>query len=47
MILSHLAAAFVGAAIVYLVLRNNPKLAAKVAGIVDDIDDKLDKKNKK
>lgn len=26
----------------YLVLRNNPKLAAKVAGIVNKIDDKLD-----
>jgi len=28
-----------GAVIFYLVLRNNPKLAKKVAGIVDTVDD--------
>jgi hypothetical protein len=30
-----------GAITFYLVLRNNPKLAKKVAGIVDKIDDKI------
>ena len=33
--------AIIGAVVFYLVLRNNPSLAKKVAGIVDNIDDNL------
>lgn len=33
-----------GAVIFYLVLRNNPKLAKKIAGVVDTIDNTLSEK---
>lgn len=41
MIAGLIIGAVIGAVVFYLVLRNNPSLAKKVAGIVDKIDDKI------
>lgn len=41
MIIGLVVGAVIGAVVFYLVLRNNPSLAKKVAGIVDKIDDKI------
>lgn len=43
MITGLIIGAVIGAVVFYLVLRNNPKLAAKIAGIVNKIDDELNK----
>lgn len=41
MITGLVVGAVIGAVVFYLVLRNNPSLAKKIAGIVDKIDDKI------
>ena len=43
MITGFIIGAIAGAVGFYLVLRNNPKLAAKVAGVVDNIDEEIKK----
>lgn len=42
--MEYLVGAVIGAVIFGLVLRNNPTLAKKLGLIVDEIEDKLDKK---
>lgn len=39
--LEFLFGAAIGAVVFYLVLRNNPKLAKKIGGVVDKIDNEL------
>lgn len=41
MITGLITGAVIGAVVFYLVLRNNPNLAKKIAGIVDRIDEEI------